>query len=51
MKSGKWSGVRTSAIYNPGKEGFLADGLGAREKEESKLTPQHHQLYPRCCLY
>ena len=24
-------------IYNPGKEGFLVDGLGEREKEESKL--------------
>lgn len=46
MKSEKWSGVRTSEIYNPEKEGFLVDGLGGREKEESKLTPQYHQLNP-----
>lgn len=46
MESEKWSGVRTSVIYNPGKEGFLVDGLGAREKEESKLTSQYHLLNP-----
>ena len=46
MKSEKWSEVRTSEIYNPEKEGFFVDGLGGREKEESKLTPQYHQLNP-----
>ena len=46
MKSEKWSGARTSTLRKPEKEGFLVDGLEGGEKEESKLTPQYHQVSP-----